>query len=129
MKKRSNRKIVSAVVLMLAASASLYAGYALAQGATDIGGVASTITATFTNLAKLITAVSYVAGLGFAIAAILKFKQHRDNPQQVTVGTPIALLFVAAALLYLPSLFTVAGNTIFGTSKSTASVSGTSTIS
>lgn len=129
MKKRSNRNIVMAVALVLASSAFFYAGYALAQGATDIGGVASTITATFGNLAKLITAVSYIAGLGFAIAAILKFKQHRDNPTQITIGTPIALLFIAAALLYLPSLFTVAGTTIFGTSKSTATVSGTSTIS
>lgn len=128
MKKRSNSKIVKVVGLLIASTACLYAGYALAQ-ATDIGGVASTITSTFGNIAKLITGVSYIAGLGFAIAAILKFKAHRDNPQQNPVGTPIALLFVAAALLYLPSLFTVAGNTIFGTGKSTATVSGSSTIS
>jgi intracellular multiplication protein IcmD len=128
MEKRSNRKMIKVVSLLVASSAFLYAGFALAQ-ATDIGGVASTITATFGNLAKLITGVSYIAGLGFAVAAILKFKAHRDNPQQVTVGTPIALLFVAAALLYLPSLFTVAGNTIFGTGKSTATVSGSSCIS
>jgi hypothetical protein len=34
----------------------------------------------FTQLAKLITAGSYVGGIGFSTAAIMKFKQHKDNP-------------------------------------------------
>jgi hypothetical protein len=37
----------------------------------------------FTNLTKLITAGSYVGGLGFATGAIMKFKQHKDNPTAV----------------------------------------------
>lgn len=127
MKTRSKSNISKAIALLVVSSTLFYAGFAFAQ--SDIGTVASTITSTFGKLASMITGVSYVAGLGFAIVAILKFKQHRDNPQQTTVGTPIALLFVAAALLYLPSLFTVAGSTIFGSTKSTATVSGTTSIS
>lgn len=72
----------------------------------SLGSMASTITSSFTNLTKLITAGSYVAGLGFSIGAIMKFKQHKDNPTQIPIGTPIALVFVAAALLFLPSLAT-----------------------
>ena len=58
----------------------------------------------FTNVTKLITAGSYLAGLGFSIGAIMKFKQHKDNPTQVPIGTPVALMFIGAALLFLPTL-------------------------
>lgn len=87
-----------------------------AMAATTIGTMASTITASFTSVAKLITAGSYIAGLGFAIGAIMKFKQHKDNPTQITIGQPIGMLFVAAALLFLPSILSVAGATMFGDS-------------
>jgi intracellular multiplication protein IcmD len=85
-----------------------------AYAADDIGAIAKNVTDTFTNLAKLITAASYLAGLGFAIGAIMKFKQHKDNPTQIPIGTPIALVFIAAALLFLPSILGVTGATIFG---------------
>lgn len=46
----------------------------------------------------------------------MKFKQHKDNPTQITIGTPIALTFVAASLLFLPSILSVTGGTMFGKS-------------
>ncbi|KTD05648.1 type IV secretion protein IcmD [Fluoribacter gormanii] len=99
---------------------------AAAGGAMSIGGMASTITGSFTNLTKLITAGSYLAGLGFSIGAIMKFKQHKDNPTQIPIGTPIALVFIAAALLFLPSILGVTGVTMFGGSGgSTAGPTGT----
>jgi intracellular multiplication protein IcmD len=79
--------------------------------------MASSITSSFTSLTKLITAGSYLAGLGFSIGAVMKFKQHKDNPTQVPIGTPIALVFVAAALLFLPSILSVASETMFGSSS------------
>lgn len=92
-----------------------------AYASTDltIGGVASLITRSFRQLAKLITAASYLSGLGFAIGAIMKFKQHKDNPTQIPVGTPIALLFIASALLFLPSVLGVSGMTLFGSEGGT----------
>ncbi len=94
-------------------------------GSTSLGSMASSITASFTSLAKLITAGSYIAGLGFSIGAIMKFKQHKDNPTQIPIGTPIALTFIAAALLFLPSILGVAGQTMFGTTGSVAGPTGT----
>ena len=47
--------------------------------ALTVGNMASEITGSFVNLTKLITAGSYLAGLAFAIGAIMKFKQHKDN--------------------------------------------------
>ncbi len=92
----------------------------------DLGDIASNITSNFTDLTNLITACSYIAGLGFAIGAIMKFKMHKDNPTQVPIGTPISLVFIAAALLFLPSILSVTEYTVFGTSGgSVAGPSGT----
>lgn len=94
------------------------AGNAMAAD-QSIGNMASTIYGSFGQLAKLITAGSYLAGLGFSVGAIMKFKQHKDNPTQIPIGTPIALVFIAAALLFLPTILGVAGVTMFGGSGGT----------
>ena len=90
-----------------------------------LGGMASQITSSFGSLTKLITAGSYLAGLGFSIGAIMKFKQHKDNPTQIPIGTPIALVFIAAALLFLPTILGITGQTMFGAAGTTAGPSGT----
>lgn len=79
-----------------------------------IGDVAESINNSFTALTNLITKGSYLAGLAFSIGAIMKFKQHKDNPTQIPIGTPVALAFIAAALLFLPSILSIAGQTMFG---------------
>ena len=76
------------------------------------------------SLEKIITGGSYIAGIGFAVSAILGFKQHKDNPTVVPISTPIALIFVAAALLFLPAVFSATGGTLFGLEGSFASIDG-----
>lgn len=94
--------------------------------ALTVGSMAASITSSFSDLTKLITAGSYLAGLAFSIGAIMKFKQHKDNPTQVPIGTPIALVFIAAALLFLPTILGIAGSTMFGSAGgSTAGPGGT----
>ena len=51
---------------------------------------------------------------------ITKFKMHKDNPTQVPIGKPIGLVFIGAALLFLPSILSVTSYTIFGSSGGTA---------
>ena len=46
------------------------------------------------------------------LIAIMKFKMHKDNPTQVPIGTPVMLTFIAAALLFLPSILNVTGSTM-----------------
>jgi intracellular multiplication protein IcmD len=82
--------------------------------ASTLGAAAKLITASFKPIAYLITGGCYVGGLAFMVGAIMKFKQHKDNPTQVTIGTPIALLLVGAALLFMPSVMGMAGMTMFG---------------
>ncbi len=65
-----------------------------------LGDMAESVTSSFTSLTKLITAGSYAAGVMFSVEQIEEFKLHSDNPTQVPIGTPIALLFAAAALTF-----------------------------
>ena len=90
----------------------------------SLGTVAGTITTSMTNVAKLITAASYVAGVGFALMGMLKFKAHKDNPQQVPLSQPIVLLAIAAGLVFLPSLIKSAGQTVWGGSAEGATAQG-----
>lgn len=94
-----------------------------------LGDMALTITKSFEGLAKLITAGAYMAGIGFVMASMLKFKAHKDNPTQIPIGTPIALLFVGSALIFLPHIFIIAGYTIFGGTSGAAGISGTTGLS
>lgn len=90
-----------------------------------IAGVANAVKGNLGAVAKLITAGSYVAGMAFGVGAIVKFKAHKDNPTQIPIGTPIALLFVSAALLFIPGVFKASGTTMFS-SGAVSSVSGVS---
>jgi len=82
-----------------------------------LGEMALKVTQAMKGFSKLIIASAYVAGMGFAIGAVMKFKAHKDNPTQIPVGTPIALLFIAAALIFLPGIFSTVGNTLFGSTE------------
>lgn len=112
------------IVYLISFSVLLIFAQEAAAGAKTIGQVASGISQSFQQVGKLITGGSYLAGLAFAIGAIMKFKQHKDNPTQIPIGTPISLVFVAAALLFLPSLMGTLGQSMFGGGK-TAGPSGT----
>jgi intracellular multiplication protein IcmD len=107
--------------------ASLAVGTA-AFAVSGLGGMATTATQSLGPIARLITAASYVAGLAFAVGAVVKFKTHKDNPTQVPIGTPIAMLFVGAALIFIPSVFKAVGTTMFGASGVASTPSGITTI-
>jgi intracellular multiplication protein IcmD len=81
---------------------------------TTLGGMAGELVSQFKNIGQLMIGTAYIAGIGFGISAIFKFKQHKDNPTQVPVGTPFALLAISVLLVFLPSLYSPAGKSIFG---------------
>ena len=113
--KKNRFALSKALLFLMAAMGYFYVEFAFAQTPpSGLAGIASNLATSFAPIAKLITGGSFLAGLGFAFAAILKFKAHRDNPTQIPVGTPIALILVAGALLYLPFLFGQVGRTLFG---------------
>lgn len=104
-------KIVKNILLTVLSLGYFYGGFAFAAD-SGFGYMASTLVGNFPAIARLITGASFLAGLGFAFASIMKFKQHKDNPTQIPIGTPIAMLFIAVALLFLPALFKAAGTSM-----------------
>ena len=66
------------------------------------------------SFASLLITVSFIAGVGFAMASVFKFKQHKDNPTQVPIGTPFAMFAIGIILIFLPAIFAPAGSSIFG---------------
>ena len=99
-------------ILLLILGCLISVGAFAAATATSLGGIAEEITKSFLGIGHLMIAISYIAGIGFAIAAIFKFKQHKDNPTQIPLGTPLALLAIAIALVFLPAFFKPAGKTL-----------------
>ena len=75
------------------------------------------------DVAALITAAAYVAGIGFAMMGLLKLKAHKDNPTQVPLSQPLTLLIIAAGLVFMPSLIKTAGSTIW-TGKEASGTTG-----
>lgn len=111
----------------LAGLCFLAAGMAFAESSTGIDAVAGNITTTFKSFATLLTATSYLAGLGFAVAAILQFKAHKDNPQQIPISKPIMLLFIAIALVFVPALLKSIGASVFGENADKGTITGANT--
>lgn len=120
-KYKRQSKVIICLALVALSTGALAAG----GSSMTLGGMASQIITSFTSLTKLITAASYLAGIGFMVGAIFKFKQHKDTPQQITIGQPIALLIIGSALLFLPTILDIAGATMFGSSGQVAGPTGT----
>ena len=99
-------------------------GFALSGYAENIGNVAQSVTGSFQAISSLIGGAAYLAGLGFGVGALLKFKAHRDAPTQVPIGTPFTMLGIAVLLIYLPSLLTTTGSTIFSSGGVTGGAYG-----
>lgn len=108
-----SRKSFIKAVLFVIGIVSLYLLATDVFATSGIGAVASQAKKQLSAIAQLITAGSYVAGMGFAVGAVVKFKAHKDNPTQQPIGVPIALLFVGAALIYIPSVFSTTGASLF----------------
>ena len=92
--------------------------------AATISSIATTVTTEATAIAKLLSVTAYVAGVGFALAGVLQFKAHKENPQQVPLSKPVVMIVVAACLLFLPTILNVAGATLFGSSATSAATAG-----
>lgn len=111
------------VCILAVFSASVYAA-----GATGIDDLLQNISGSFSGITSLLFALSTVAGLAFAGFSITKFKQHKDNPAQVTIGQPFFLFFIAVCLVYLPFILKSLGFTVTGATSDADLSSGQSTM-
>lgn len=82
-----------------------------------IAGIANRVAGNLSAVADLIGQIAFVAGLLFFVSAVFKFKQHKDNPTQVPVGTPLTMLVISAALMFMGNFITPLGETLFSDNK------------
>ncbi len=109
---------------------TFFVAQAFADGASAPTDFQSLVTNVQTDVLKplmqVVVALSYVSGVGFCVGGIFKLKAHKDNPQQVPIGTALFLLGVGIALLFVPTLIELAGKSIGFTSGGSISWSGSS---
>lgn len=67
-----------------------------------IGEVADAAMVPMMALSKTMVAMAFVSGVGFLLAALIQYKYHRENPQQVRFSTPVLLFLLGLALVALP---------------------------
>ena len=117
MEQSIQAKMMQKMLMRLGIGLGLFGSLSIAALAEDktLGSMAGLLVGQFTEIGALMIGTAYIAGIGFGISAIFKFKQHKDNPTQVPVGTPFALLAISVLLVFLPSIYKPAGQSIFGT--------------
>lgn len=80
------------------------------------GGIKSlfqNVYSNFDQVATLLGGSAYLAGLVFVVAAMMKIKQHRDNPTQVPIATGLIYLLAGVGLIFLPTTLQEGADTIF----------------
>jgi intracellular multiplication protein IcmD len=104
-----------AVMLISMTATSVFAqGSGGGGGGGDITSMVQQVMQEATSIALLLNVAAYVAGVGFALAGILQFKAHKENPQQTPLSKPVVMIVVAACLLFLPTIMNLAGASLFG---------------
>lgn len=105
--------------LLAAVSLFLFQDLVLAEG-KGLKDIATGMTEQIKAVASLLIIISYVAGVGFALTGVIQLKAHKDNPTQVPLSKPIVYLIIGACLLFLPTLISSTGQTIFGGDQQSA---------
>ena len=82
--------------------------------------VLDNVLCSYGEIANLLGSFGYITGVCFGIASAFKFKQHRDNPSQVTIGFPLAYLTTAVGLIFMSSVLREGGDTFFSSGVDSA---------
>ncbi len=84
---------------------------AYSTGGTGLGGVAVNMMEPVTLVSDFVDTGCIVVGIGFLIASIVKYIEHRRSPLMVPISTVIFLLVAGIVLVLMPflSVFTESG--------------------
>lgn len=121
--KLLNNKITKSLLAVSVGTLAVATG----ANAADVNTVTSNMLTQLTGVNDLISAVAYVAGIGFGIKAALKFKEHNETKGQIPLSQPITLAIVAGLLIALPTFLSVAKGGVFGSGSQANTLSGQAT--
>ena len=69
--------------------------------AQSLGDVATNILGPLTGASHIVKIICVVAGTGLILGSLMRYKAHRENPIEVRLGTPIAMLIAGLALILI----------------------------
>ncbi len=98
---------------------------AFAQTANGLGSMAGNAATDLIQFEKILALICYLGAAGTGVSAVLKFKEHGQNPNQVKLSDPIIRTAVAAGLVGLPMILSGGVATMFGGNTQRAVTSGT----
>lgn len=78
--------------------------FPIASWAFSIGELAENIMAPTAFVTKFIIFGCYAVGIALALAGVMQFKNHKQNPKLVPLSIPIVLFILSGVLLVLPFL-------------------------
>lgn len=110
--KQTKKNVILGVSALLS-SGSVHANTCSTDDAYGLKLVLVNLYCSFDPISIMLGGAGYLGGIAFGAAAALKFKQHRDNPTQVSIGFPLVYLTIAVGLVYMPSLLSEGRNTLF----------------
>ena len=96
-----------------------------ANATTGFQGITGTIRNSVSDIPQLLSVLSYLVGLGLAIAGVLKLKAHVDNPGNAPLKDGVIRLGAAGGLLALPSVVDAAIGTVTSGGTTGGAVMGT----
>ncbi len=75
----------------------------------SLGHIADSLRASTVGAVGIVHAICLVVGIGLLMTAFLKFRERRDNPDEVPLRTPIlitllGIAFIALSFLPMPKL-------------------------
>ena len=95
-----------------------------AMAQTGLNKVTTELRGQMGGVADLLSAVSYIGGVGFGIKAALKLKEHNETKGQTPLSQPITMGIVAALLIALPTFLKTATETLLGGSSQKTTADG-----
>lgn len=104
-KNKFNKKFF--LILFFFSAMTLVSAESSGTSASTIGDIASNMMNESPPLFKLVTVAGYITGISFMISGLVKFKAHKETPQQVPLLAPIIFVFIGASLFYFHSTISV----------------------
>lgn len=89
-------------------------GSAFNAHATSLVAINQNLNSSISNMPGLFSGLSYVLGLLLGIVAIVKLKQHVEDPRSTPLREPVIRFLAGGALLAIPSIYTAAMSSIYG---------------
>ena len=117
--KNTLRMVVKVMLGACSLVGLLYAGLAMA-GAADgmaLSSIAGNIDTSVVSIASILEDVSLISGVGFVLTSFYSFHTHKNNPTQVPITKPIALLFIGAMMMVFPLTIPTAKNALVGSAQ------------